>query len=397
MVAPGRSLQSAASFMRRLDREHVDQALALVFALVTELQVWLSASIGDRPQAAVAGLALSAAVGVRRRWPFGALVVGVASVSGEAAFGGTIAQHAIVAIPAAGLVFYGAGAFLERRRARQAFAVGVLGLLPQILITPHVGSDLFFEPVLLAFAPWAGGRYLRERSVQLCTVRELSERLDAERDQRVSAATGQERTRIAQELHDVVGHCLSVIVLQAGGARMLIGSEPARAEAALRVVERSGTEALMEMRRLLGVLAHGAGVSGSLAPQPGIGDIEALVQRTGAEGLITDLYVEGSPRPVIPTLGLCAYRIIQEALTNVIKHAGAARATVRVCWEKDRLELEVADDGRGPPTDVDPRIGRGLIGMRERAALHNGAVRAGAGKNGGYLVRASLSLAEGVP
>jgi signal transduction histidine kinase len=389
-------LRTPAAYVRGLDRERVDQLVALALGLVTELQVWLSPSVTDRPQAAVAGLVLSAAVGVRRRWPFGALVAGVAAVSGEAAFGGAIVQHAVAAIPAAILVFYGAGAFLDRRRAWQALGVGAIGLLPQILITPNTGSDLFFEPVILAFAPWACGRFLRQRSERVGDLRELSERLDAERDQGAAAATGHERIRIARDLHDVLGHCLSVIVLQAGGARMLIGSEPARADTAMKVIEHAGHDALEELRYLLGVLGCGE-ASGGPEPQPGLADIDALVRRTRAAGLMADLHIEGSPGPVSPVLGLCAYRIAQEALTNVIKHAGPARATVRVRWEMDRLELEIADTGCGPPAGHAARTGRGLIGMRERAALHDGQVRTGAGPGGGYLVRASLPFSGGVP
>jgi signal transduction histidine kinase len=385
-----------AAYLRGLDRERVDQLAALALGLATQLQVWLSPSITDRPQAAVAGLALSAAVGVRRRWPFGALLVGVVAVSGEAFFGGAIVEHAAAAIPAAILVFYGAGAFLDRRRARLALGVGIIGLLPQILITPHTGSDLFFEPVILALAPWACGRFLRERSERVRDLRELSERLDAEREQGAIAATDQERIRIARDLHDVLGHCLSVIVLQAGGARMLIGSEPGRADTAMKVIERAGHDALEELRRLLGVLG-GAGASGGPEPQPGLGDIDALVQRTRMAGLTTDLHIEGLPGPISPALGLCAYRIVQEALTNAIKHAGPARATVRVRSEMGRLELEIADNGDGPPVSDATRVGRGLIGMRERAALHGGDVRTGAGPSGGYLVRASLPFSGGVP
>jgi signal transduction histidine kinase len=390
-----RFFRMPAAYVRGLDRERVDQVAALVLGVVTELQVWLSASIHDRPQAAVAGLVLSAAVAIRRRWPFGALLAGVIAVSGEAAFGGAIAQHTVAAIPAAILVFYGAGAFLDRRRARLALGAGVMVLLVQILITPYTASDLFFEPVILAFAPWACGRYLRERSERVRDLRELSERLDAEREQYAITATGQERTRIARELHDALGHCLSVIVLQAGGARMLLGSEPARADAAMTVIERAGHDALVETRRLLGVLG-GAEDSGRNEPPPGLADVEALVQRTRVAGLPTDLLIEGPPKPVSPALALCAYRIVQESLTNAIRHAGPARATVRLRWETDQLQLEIADNGRGPAAVNGRRIGHGLIGMRERAALHDGVVYAGAETSGGYLVRASLPLWDGI-
>jgi signal transduction histidine kinase len=383
-------LSSVLASVRGLDRVRVDEVVAFVLAVVTVLQVWLDGSIHDRPEAVVAGLVLCAAVGVRRRWPFAAVICGVAAVSAEAAFGGAVAQHVVAAIPAAMMVFYAAGAFLDQPRARLALAAGVLVLLIQVLLTPNTVSDLFFEPVILALGPWACGRWLRERSNLERISRELSERLDAERERRVGAAADRERTRIARELHDVIGHCLSVIVLQAGGARMVIDSEPDRADVAMRVVERAGHEALVEVRRLLGVF--GSAERNGLEPQPGLADIETLVERTRAAGLATDLRVEGTARLVSPAVGLCAYRIVQEALTNAIKHAGPARATVRVSWEPSQLRLEIADDGRGPQSVNGIGGGHGIVGMRERAALHDGVVGTGAAARGGYLVRASLPL-----
>jgi MYXO-CTERM domain-containing protein len=379
--------------VRDLDRARIDQALAVAMAVVAELQVWAAGSIHDRPQAALAALVLCGAVGVRRRWPLGSVLAGVGAISGEAAFGGSLVDHVSVALPAGILIFYGAGAFLNRQLARIALGVGVLGLLPQVLLTPHPVSDLFFEPVILAFLPWLCGRWVRERAYRAQRFRELSERLDAEREQRASVTADQERIRIARELHDVIGHCLSVIVLQAGGARMVIDSQPELAADAMRVVERVGHEALAEVRRLLGVFGVESG--DGLAPQPGLATIEDLVVRTRAAGLETDLLVDGVPRDVSPALALCAYRIVQEGLTNTIKHAGPARATVRLRWADERLVLEIADDGRGPLAVDGGRGGHGIIGMRERAALHHGSVQIAAGDGRGYLVRASLPLRGG--
>jgi signal transduction histidine kinase len=184
-------------------------------------------------------------------------------------------------------------------------------------------------------------------------------------------------------------------------------SEPDRAEASLRSVERAGREALTEMRRLLGVLGSADNLRG-LAPQPGLADVQDLVDRTCAAGLATDLHVEGEPAMLSPTLDLCAFRIVQEGLTNAIKHAGPARATVRVQWAADALELEVSDDGRGSCATAgvarahgivgDVAGGHGIAGMRERAALHGGSIHAGPGASGGgFIVRAHLPLtAEGV-
>jgi MYXO-CTERM domain-containing protein len=386
-------LRNLFESVRDPGRTWIDQVLALVMAVVAELQIWLNDSVHDRPQAALAAVLLCGAVGVRRRWPLESVLVGIAAVSVEAVFGGSLANHVSVALPAGMLLFYGAGAFLDQHRARIALVIGVLGLLPQILLTPHAVSDLFFEPVIMALLPWLCGRWVRERIDRAHQFRELSERLDTEREQGASTAADQERMRIARELHDVIGHYLSVIVLQAGGARMVIDSQPERAADAMLVVERAGHEALAEVRHLLGVL--GAEPGGGLAPQPGLATIEDLVVRTREAGLETDLLVDGIPKDVSPALALCAYRIVQEGLTNTIKHAGPARATVRLRWAEERLELEIADDGRGSVTDDRGPAGHGIIGMHERAALHHGSVQVMARNGSGYLVRASLPLIGG--
>lgn len=208
---------------------------------------------------------------------------------------------------------------------------------------------------MVAVLPWTVGRILRERGARERAQRERAERLDGERELRERAAAQAERTRIARELHDVIAHSVSVMVIQAAGARTVMDSEPERAEASLRSVERAGRDALAEMRRLLGVLESGSDRR-TLAPQPGLAAIEELVVRTRAAGLATDLRVEGEPAIVSPALDLSAYRIVQEALTNAIKHAGPARAAVRLRWARDALELEVSDDGRGPP------VGNGAAG-----------------------------------
>jgi len=376
--------------VRDLDRARIDAVVAAVLVLATELQVWLGRGVHDRPAAAVAGAVLCGAVAVRRRWPLAALLAGCGAVSVEAAFGGALVRVVLASLPAGVLCFYGAGAFLARRRARLALGAGIAVLVAQIVLTPHVVSDLFFEPAILAFVPWLVGRWLRDRAQRAHRFRELSEQLDAERELRSSTAADRERMRIARELHDVIGHCLSVIVLQAGGARMVVETDPGRAREALRVVERAGHDALAEMRHLLGVLAPEHDER-DRHPQPGLASIEELVERTRAAGLQIDLTVHGEPREVSPALALCVYRIVQEGLTNTIKHAGPARASVRMSWDDGLLELEIADDGGGPRADSNGR-GHGLVGMRERAALHHGSVDAGCGRDGGYRVRALLPL-----
>ena len=205
-----------------------------------------------------------------------------------------------------------------------------------VLITRPTFSEFFFTGLMLCLLPWTVGRILRERGARELSTVKRAERLDGEREQRARMAAFSERTRIARELHDVIAHSVSVMVIQAGGARMVMDSEPDRAETSLRSVERAGREAVAEMRRLLGVLDSGEDPR-ALAPQPGLRAIEDLVSRARTAGLETNLRVEGEPAIVSPALDLCAYRIVQEALTNAIKHAGPARVTVCLRWRHDAL------------------------------------------------------------
>jgi signal transduction histidine kinase len=179
------------------------------------------------------------------------------------------------------------------------------------------------------------------------------------------------------------------MVLQAGGARQVLRSHTDEADEALRSVERTGRQALRELRRMLGILRTDEGPR--LAPQPGVGDVTPLVAQMREAGLPVELELSGQPLAVAPGFDLAAYRIVQEALTNVLKHAGPAHARVIVRYASGELELEIADDGRGPGEAGDP--GHGLVGMRERVALYDGELDAGARNGGGFVVRVRLPLA----
>lgn len=389
MPSPAR-MRSAR--IRGLDRVRVDEVIGLLLLVEIQLQVWLSPYVHHRVPAALGGVGLSGAVAVRRRRPFAAVLVGAGAVAGQDVFGGHLTHHALGAIPAGVLIFYGAGAFLEARRSRSALALGVTVLFLDLLFVAPSFGEFFFTGIMLCLLPWTVGRIVRERGARESAERESAERLDAERERRAHVAAAGERTRIARELHDVIAHSVSVMVIQAGGARTVMDSEPERAESSLRSVERAGREALAEMRRLLGVLDGGEDPR-ALAPQPGLGDIEDLVSRTRTAGLETKLRVEGEPAAISPALDLCAYRIVQEALTNAIKHAGPARVSVQVRWTQDALVLGVSDNGCGPIAHDGSPPGHGLAGMRERTGLHGGEIQAGAGMNGGFAVQARLPLA----
>ena len=237
--------------------------------------------------------------------------------------------------------------------------------------------------------------------------RDRLRRIRAEHAAATRRALDEERALIASELHDVVTHNVSVMIVQAGAARQVLAADPAEATAALLAVEASGRAAMTELRHLLGLLSPagtGAGPDGDeaeagqdLSPQPGLGQLQPLIGRLTAAGLPVELQVGGVPRALPPGLDLAAYRVVQEALTNVLKHAGKPGTTVRLDYREADLVVEVADAGRpipaaGPAPSGVPGSGRGLLGLRERIALYGGELDAGPRPGGGWLVRARLPV-----
>jgi signal transduction histidine kinase len=239
-------------------------------------------------------------------------------------------------------------------------------------------------------AAWALGNLRRAGLQRLASVEERTRLLEVEREQEMRLAASTERARIARELHDVVAHSLSVVIAQADGGRYAGRTDPAAATGALEAISATGRQALTDMRALLGVLREGGGEE--YAPQPDVTAVPSLVDDVRASGLDVDLIVEGEPRPMPAGPQLAAYRIVQESLTNVLKHAGpAARAWVRLEWRADGLELSVLDDGRGAAAAVESDgSGQGLVGMHERAELHGGRLEAGPNPGGGFRVKAAL-------
>lgn len=376
-----------------LDRVRVDQLVASVLLVGIELQVWLGNSVPDRLQGALVGVVVAVAVATRRRWPLAGIsavlaLMTIRIVSGELSRLQTIDGVLIAVI----LLFYGLGAFARERRSLPMVALAVVITSVNVVTKPGGGvAGLFPMEAFGVLLPYAVGRTLRARGARERSSQDAAERLDAALVSSALAAARDERARIARELHDVIAHSVSVMVIQAGGARLVMSGEPGRAEESLRRVERAGREALAELRRLLGIL--GTGDPHALAPQPGLGDIAGLLAHAESSGLSTALRVDGDPVPMPPALDLCAYRIVQEALTNAIKHAAPARASVDVRWGQSVLDLKISDDGRR--TGARRTGGHGIPGMRERVALHAGTLEAGAGPNGGFTVRARLPLTNG--
>ena len=389
------ALKRLPGSIRSLPPARVDLIVGVLIAVALGVAALTGRDIHVKWLACLIVAIVGAGVALRRtRWFLPGLGVALsADAFGALVYGSGYSNGGLTGGVAAILIAYGTGAFLVGWRPWLAF--GLMLTICTINATTQgseVAANLLFNDGVVAALPWLLGRTSRERAARGAAARERAERLDAEREHHVRAAALAERTRLAREIHDVIAHSVSVMVIQSAGARTVMAGEPGRAEASVLAVEQAGREALAEMRRLLGVLG-GPDDLRSLSPQPGLEDLPDLVSRTDAAGLAAQLCIEGEPVTVSPGLGLCAYRVVQEALTNAIKHAGAARAEVRVCWCGDALELEVIDDGRGSGAASNgDGSGHGILGMRERAALHGGSVEAGPADAGGYAVRARIPL-----
>jgi signal transduction histidine kinase len=280
---------------------------------------------------------------------------------------------------------------------RSAIIVGLLLLVAVPLVAAEHGSgsvgDYIFPVVIFAITA-SVARGLRHRALLARELALRNERLEVEREAQAASAVSDERRRIARELHDVVAHSVSVMVVQSGAARRILDSEPDHAVAALAEVERSGRQALSELRRLLGLMRDGDENAAVREPQPTLAGLDDLVKRAQDAGLPVELRQEGEPYPLPMGCDLAAYRVVQESLTNALKHAGdGAEATVLLRWTDDHLELDISDTGQGLTAasfDGDGPVGQGLVGMRERVALCGGDLQAGPRQSGGFRVRARI-------
>jgi signal transduction histidine kinase len=253
-------------------------------------------------------------------------------------------------------------------------------------------DDLFWIAALLG-VPWAAGKLVRERQQRALLAEDRAELAEREREERAKLAVADERARIARELHDVVAHNVSVMVVQAGAGRRMLELDPERSRTAFQSIEDTGRQALVEMRRLLGVLRKDDEQL-ALAPQPSLEHVAALLEQVREAGMPVTLRIEGEPRALPPGVDLSAYRIVQEALTNALKHAGPASGQVVLRYGDEDLEIEISDDGRGKNGSQPALVsgGNGLVGMRERVSLYGGDLRAGALSSGGYSLKARLPL-----
>ena len=280
-------------------------------------------------------------------------------------------------------------------RGALAIACALAAAIPAVTFehgNANVG-DFVFPTVVFAITA-AVARGLRHRALLARELALRNERLEVEREAQAAAAVSEERRRIARELHDVVAHSLSVMVVQSGAARRVLDEDADEAVAALSEVERSGRQALSELRRLLGLMRDGDADAAVREPQPTLAGLDDLIRRAREAGLPTELRQEGEPFPLPMGCDLAAYRVVQESLTNALKHAGdGAHAKVVMRWTEKGLELDISDTGRGlaaASPDLGAPLGQGLVGMRERVALCGGDLQAGPRRGGGFRVRARI-------
>ncbi|MDL4813813.1 sensor histidine kinase [Actinomadura opuntiae] len=305
----------------------------------------------------------------------------------------------VVPVPANVAVLMGLYTVAAGFAFRWALAAALVGELGAVLAALRYASGrddqqstLLMLSALVA-GVWILGLHMRTRRAYLSSLEERAARLERERDAEVTMAMAAERARIARELHDVVAHNVSVIVVQADGASFAIDTDVGRARQALETISLTGRTALAEMRRLLGVLRESDG-AGAYAPQPGVAQLDDLVEQVRSSGLPVTFEVAGSPPDMSEGRQLTVFRIVQEALTNTLKHGGPrVAATVRLRYADDAVEVRVHDDGRGAAAADDGR-GHGLVGMRERAAVYGGSVRAAPRPGGGFEVVARIPTGE---
>jgi signal transduction histidine kinase len=376
----------------------VDLAIAGLVALVIVAHA-AGQSLGPRfPEASFLGLILAMAIALRRRAPVFSLVLATAAVAvaGATTFGQGWGPESFIAIPA-----YQVASVYSRRQSIPVLAVTGVVLIVAAAFSnaTRVGNGFPALALITAVAAWFVGDSVRVRRVYVAGLAEQAAQRQREVEERAQRSVAEERLEIARELHDVVAHSLSVIAVQSGVGRHVIDEQPAEAKKALAAVEATSRSALTELRRMLGVLRRDESQPATLAPAPGVAALDALVDQVRSAGFVVDLDAGCvMTRTLPPSVQLSIYRIVQEALTNVVKHAGPARVRVEIRDETDALILEVTDDGRGPVPALSERVEagsdshHGIIGMRERVALFEGSLFAGPRPDGGFRVLASFPV-----
>lgn len=368
--------------------------IGVALALAGQVEIWAPAAaigvdepLGSRPILAATALLTTLPLAVRRSAPLvscGLAMAGLA-IQGLA----TTPTQGLTTLIALVVSVYSVSTYAGRRAS---IVGGVLALAAVVPVANDL-ADWTFSALLIA-AAWLGGTALRRRAAQVRSLGERTNLLEAQAVETARVAVEEERARIARELHDIVAHRVSMMVVQAQAADALLGKDPDGARDALGAIDESGRQALAELRALLGLLRENTG-DAAREPQPDLGRIPMLVDEIRATGVEVTLDVHGEPRPVPAGVGVTAYRIVQEALTNVIKHADSSPTQVDLRYLTGALEIVVTDRGVGRQ---EPGLaGHGLLGMRERVALYGGSLDAGPCHEGGFMVRANLPMTVARP
>ena len=377
----------------------VDVLLALGIGLVQVLGVLLSERYGHSPAwrdpDALAWLLLTggpAALLLRRRWPLGVLAVTVACGLAYAARAYPEGPSQVAVYPALWTVALTVPrrlAWLAATGAAVAVATAELLLYDETMVD---GEPLYVAVTVFAAMWW--GEAVRVRRAYVAELRDRAERAERTREEEARRRVTEERLRIARELHDVVSHTIGLISVQAGVAAHLLGRRPDKAAESLAAIRQASDEALGELHAMLGVLRERDGDAGRapLAPAPGLAELDALVAQAAGAGVEVAVAVEGAPRRLPPAVDLACYRVVQESLTNVVRHAGASRAEITVTHHDGEVVVEILDDGAAPSGNGAVGTGQGIPGMRERARALGGRLEAGPRPEGGFRVQASLPV-----
>jgi signal transduction histidine kinase len=379
-----------------LIRRYWFDVIVVVAAIGGAIEIAVGRNKPDAPTLPL-GLSMAIEAGLtlillaRRRFPFGAPA-------------GMLVMAAVLSFYDARLITFTAASFFsalgasvllgmlpERRQALAGLGIAFAAVPIIVHNDPESSVGEYFILPLVLLVCWLCGFGLSRKLEQVREAEERASRLEREREEDARAAVAEERARIARELHDVIGHSVSVMTVQASGVRRLLRPEQEREREALLIVEQTGREALAEMRRLVGVLRRPEEAP-ARAPQPSLAHLDRLVEQARDAGLPVDVRIDGEPSQLPAGIDLTAYRLVQEGLTNAIKHAGATRAEIVVRYGDEDVELLVTDDGRGTSSAGADGGGHGLVGMRERVAVYGGELDAGPRPEGGYALRARLPL-----
>ena len=363
------------SLWMRIAPPRPDRFVALGFVALSQVEVWHYGVAGGEAAGAALQAAAASCLAWRRRAPLTAAVVAMGAAAVCTALVGEAVSLTLIATTLA--LFYTLGRLADRRRAVAGL---IFGLAIGVPMTQDGSVNTYLAAVLTSFVtPWLVGTIrLRQARAQA---------LEVEREEAARIAAAEERARLARELHDVVSHNIGMIVVQAEAADVLLDRDEQRARQSVHAIEEAGRTALVEMRRLLGLLREEG--EAALTPQPTLARVDELAERMRRTGVSVDVRVDGQAVELEPTIDLAAYRVVQEGLTNVLKHAGPCSATVAVRYRPSAVEVEVVDSGRGAHAAA-PGTGFGHSGLRERVGLLGGTFEAGPREGGGYAIAARL-------